>query len=193
MSKLLEGVDPRLQYIIQKLGLDPSRITSGYRSPEENERVKGAKHSQHLSRNAIDYSTAGMSIPDYLDLMKRARALGVGGIGVYGNEKGAGSIHLDIGPERAWGSDYTGATLPEWAKAGLVARGELSEAQKSLYDDEDVASARSRSLMKAGIAQALAAIAPPEDPVPEVRMLQAQRAPGTATKRLGVASLYDFG
>jgi Peptidase M15 len=85
-------------------------VTSGYRDPEHNARVGGAKGSQHIHGNAYDLSTAGMSPQEIGMMIDRAQASGFSGIGVYDN-----SVHFDVGPERAWGPSYHRDSLPSWA------------------------------------------------------------------------------
>ena len=89
-------------------------VISGYRSPEHNASVGGAKGSQHIHGNAVDIDTSAMSHEERLDLIRLASANGITGIGVYKN-----NLHFDVGRRRAWGSDYTSATVPEWAKGAI--------------------------------------------------------------------------
>lgn len=91
-------------------------ITSGFRSPERNAKVGGAKNSAHMRGNAVDVSTAGMSMDDKIKLIQVASAVGIGGIGVYSS----GGLHFDIEGKRAWGDDYHMSSLPQWA-AGVIA------------------------------------------------------------------------
>ena len=90
-------------------------ITSGYRDPAHNAAVGGAKHSQHLDGNAFDISTAGMSQPQIEKLIIDARNAGFGGIGIYN-----GSLHFDVGPQRAWGPSYHADSVPAWAQNALA-------------------------------------------------------------------------
>lgn len=90
-------------------------IVSGYRSPEHNARVGGAKHSQHIHGNAIDINTSMLSPEEKVRLIEVASAEGFQGIGVYKN-----NIHLDMGSRRAWGANYTSATVPGWARTAIA-------------------------------------------------------------------------
>lgn len=71
-------------------------VTSGYRSPSYNKKVRGAERSQHMFCAAVDVQLPGVS---KWELAKYARAMpGRGGVGTYCHS----SIHIDIGPERDW-------------------------------------------------------------------------------------------
>jgi uncharacterized protein YcbK (DUF882 family) len=71
-------------------------VTSGYRSPAYNKKVRGAERSQHMFCAAVDVQLPGVS---KWELAKYARAMpGRGGVGTYCHS----SIHIDIGPERDW-------------------------------------------------------------------------------------------
>lgn len=72
----------------------PFYITSGYRSPEHNAAVDGAKNSYHLRGMAFDISTRNL---DRTELVRVGRQNGFRGVGYYKN-----FIHLDIGPERVF-------------------------------------------------------------------------------------------
>lgn len=91
-------------------------ITSGFRSPERNSKVGGAKNSAHMRGNAVDISTNGMSTDEKVKLIQVASAIGIGGIGVYTS----GALHFDIEGRRAWGDDYHLTSLPQWA-SGVIA------------------------------------------------------------------------
>lgn len=93
----------------------PLKVNSAFRDPEHNARVDGAKHSQHMYGNAFDVDVSGMSIEQRQDLIRRARAAGFSGIGVYAN-----ALHFDVGGDRAWGPDYHRGSLPEWASEAVT-------------------------------------------------------------------------
>lgn len=80
-GKLL--VDPssmdKLQALRTEIG-KPFHIVSGYRSPEHNEAVGGATHSQHLLGKAFDISLANLNRGE---LYEEAVAHGFNGIGQY--------------------------------------------------------------------------------------------------------------
>lgn len=71
-------------------------VTSGYRSPSYNKKVRGAEKSQHMYCAAVDVQMPGVH---KFELAKYARAMrDRGGVGTYCHS----SIHIDIGPERDW-------------------------------------------------------------------------------------------
>lgn len=92
----------------------PLKVTSGYRDPEHNARVGGAKNSQHIHGKAFDVDVSDLSREERVNLITQARAAGFRGIGVYEN-----SLHFDVGGDRAWGPSYGRESLPAWA-AGAV-------------------------------------------------------------------------
>ena len=72
-------------------------VTSGYRSPEHNRRVRGAPRSQHMNCAAADILLEGVS---KWEVARFARSLpGRGGVGTYCHTN---AVHVDIGPERDW-------------------------------------------------------------------------------------------
>lgn len=72
-------------------------VTSGYRSPEYNKRVRGARRSMHMYCAAADIQLEGVS---KWDLANYVRAMpGRGGVGTYCHTN---SVHVDVGPERDW-------------------------------------------------------------------------------------------
>jgi len=76
----------------------PIYINSGYRCPEENQRVGGVSGSYHLLGMAVD-----IHVQDYLlsDLLAFAQEIGFNGIGYYEKRN---FLHLDIRPgqKRVW-------------------------------------------------------------------------------------------
>ena len=72
-------------------------VTSGFRDPEHNLAVGGAKHSMHLSCDAADIQMVGISKWD-LAAYFRSRP-DIGGVGTYCSTS---SIHVDIGARRDW-------------------------------------------------------------------------------------------
>jgi uncharacterized protein YcbK (DUF882 family) len=72
-------------------------VTSGFRSPTFNRRVRGAKNSLHMYCAAADIQVSGVSkwaLAQYLRSLP-----GRGGVGTYCHTD---SIHVDIGPDRDW-------------------------------------------------------------------------------------------
>ncbi|MDN2564791.1 YcbK family protein [Aquibium sp. A9E412] len=75
----------------------PVVVTSGYRNPKHNKRVRGARNSLHMYCAAADVQVDGVS---KWELAKFVRAMpGRGGVGTYCHTN---SVHVDVGPERDW-------------------------------------------------------------------------------------------
>lgn len=72
-------------------------VTSGYRSPSHNRRVRGALHSQHLYCNAVDLYMPGISRDELARYFYGHPSRG--GLGLYCHTK---SIHVDTGRRREW-------------------------------------------------------------------------------------------
>jgi uncharacterized protein YcbK (DUF882 family) len=72
-------------------------VTSGYRSPPNNRRARGAKNSLHMYCAAADIKVEGVTkfeLAQYLRTMP-----GRGGVGTYCHTD---AVHIDVGPERDW-------------------------------------------------------------------------------------------
>ena len=79
----------------------PISITSGYRSPEHNAKVKGAKDSQHVKGTAVDFKVQGLKPKEVAVIVERLIKDGKikqGGIGIYPSW-----VHYDIrGVKARW-------------------------------------------------------------------------------------------
>ena len=72
-------------------------VTSGYRSPAHNRRIRGARRSLHMKCSAADIRVPGVgksSLARYLRSLPDR-----GGVGLYCR---SGSVHIDIGSKRQW-------------------------------------------------------------------------------------------
>ena len=77
----------------------PISITSGYRSPEHNAKVKGAKNSQHIKGTAADIKVRGMTPKEVALVIEELIEQGKikeGGIGIYRTW-----VHYDIRGKKA--------------------------------------------------------------------------------------------
>lgn len=115
----LSGVRPevltRFQQLQNSFGASVP-VVSGFRDPERNAKAGGAKKSRHIQGDALDLDVSNLSTEQRIDLIRKARAAGFAGIGVYPN-----SIHIDTGAPRAWGPSFSRNSLPEWAKEAVNA------------------------------------------------------------------------
>lgn len=93
-----EALD-RLQALRDRLGR-PMIVTSGYRSPEWNRKVGGAKHSMHMAGAAFDIS---MVNHDPEEFERAAREAGFTGFGTYPRRN---FMHIDTGRPRRWGDPF---------------------------------------------------------------------------------------
>ena len=100
-GKLLvnEAALDMLQALRVRLG-KPLIVLSGYRSPEQNRAVGGAKASKHLEGIAFDIAMANHD-PEAFEAA--ARAAGFQGFGFYPR---SGFMHIDLGPARSWGERF---------------------------------------------------------------------------------------
>lgn len=90
------GLIKLLRQVERHYGKKPI-VTSGYRSPAHNRRVRGARRSQHMKCAAADIEVPGVG---KASLARFLRSLpGRGGVGVYCRSR---SVHVDIGPKRQW-------------------------------------------------------------------------------------------
>lgn len=107
------SIDTNLQKLVTKIQSEfgkPIKITSGYRDPERNRRIGGAKRSAHLRHNAVDITFKG-DRDETLRFIEIASKLGAGGIGVYR----PGVIHIDLEGRRSWGPNFSSSSIPGWA------------------------------------------------------------------------------
>ena len=100
-----QGVDvaclkPQLVRMLKKIEAHYGQtvvVTSGYRSPTYNRRVRGAKNSLHMYCAAADIQVGSVG---KWELAKYLRSMpGRGGVGTYCHTN---SVHVDIGPDRDW-------------------------------------------------------------------------------------------
>lgn len=91
------GLKPALQSILdlmrQKYG--EIGVTSGYRSPEVNARVGGAKQSRHMSGRAMDLDMSGFDAATRAALVNDLIQRGATGLITYTNSPNM--LHVDIG------------------------------------------------------------------------------------------------
>lgn len=105
LLKQREGVDvaclkPSLVRMLKKVERHYGKrvvVTSGYRSPSNNRRARGARNSLHMYCAAADIQVDGVT---KWELARYLRSMpGRGGVGTYCHTK---SVHVDVGPERDW-------------------------------------------------------------------------------------------
>lgn len=106
----ISRLDPRVAAMVTGLRekFPQVTLTSGFRDPERNAAVGGARGSQHLHGNAFDFSVRGLPEDQQRAVLQYLRESGAQGFGYYPDSQ---SIHADIGSPRFWGPDKTSASL----------------------------------------------------------------------------------
>lgn len=88
-----------LERLRTHFGSRPITIVSGYRTPEYNRKVGGAKNSQHLYGRAADIAVSGPTADQVhdsvLQLYRDGKLPSIGGLGSYPN-----FTHIDIRPTK---------------------------------------------------------------------------------------------
>ena len=111
------------------------RVTSGFRTPEQNQRAGGAKGSAHLEGKAIDLSLRGLDPQKKAEVLQWWKDQGAGGFGYYPRSD---SAHVDFGSPRAWGPNYSRTSLgqtPEFfQKFASLHTGQPVEGGRTLSD-----------------------------------------------------------
>ena len=120
-SRVKPQVVQGLEAVSQAVGYQ-LQITSGYRSPDYNTEVGGAKKSQHMEGNAVDVVQSGLTVEQRQAFIKAAVDAGFTAIGVYNT-----FTHVDIrgGALRGWGDTGSWRSLPKfpWAIEALEEKG----------------------------------------------------------------------
>jgi hypothetical protein len=94
---VLPEVREKLIAFAQSLGR-PIRLNSGYRTPEYNASIGGARNSMHVQRKAVDVQWPLTGTEGKRQVIQKAIDAGFTGIGCYNS-----FIHIDIGAKRCWG------------------------------------------------------------------------------------------
>lgn len=100
-----EVVDPALYVLLEEIRAEfgePICINSGYRSPEHNAAVGGAKNSFHVKGQAADIRPSmGKPPEEFNSALGRLKVIAnrkcIGGVGFY-----PAFVHVDLGPKRRW-------------------------------------------------------------------------------------------
>lgn len=85
--------------------LGPVRVHSGYRSPEVNAAIRGARFSQHLKGEAADIDVPGHDLAEVMRWIVLASGLTYGQVILEGHSPGNPTwIHASLGPPWRLGS-----------------------------------------------------------------------------------------
>lgn len=99
-SDVPNNLEPNVQKLAESLQVlrdhldEPIRLNSGYRSPEYNKKIGGAKSSQHLKANAADITVKSKTpkeLAAIIETLISQKKMTQGGIGIY-----PGFVHYDV-------------------------------------------------------------------------------------------------
>lgn len=97
----IQELAKNLEIIRSAIGNKKMKISSGYRSPEQNEAVGGKSQSYHMKGMAVDFYVPGMTtkqVRDVIETLISQRKIKQGGIGKYNTW-----VHYDIrGTKARW-------------------------------------------------------------------------------------------
>lgn len=124
LENISDKADKMLTGLINEGVVDKIAVTSGYRDPERNARVGGARYSKHIDGDAIDLHIGHYTDAQKVAVLEAAIRHGARGIGVY---PGGNSLHIDTRETAAtWGyspfGKYQGvhwSKQPAWAQPAL--------------------------------------------------------------------------
>lgn len=88
-----------LQVLRDHLGA-PIHLNSGYRTPDYNRSIGGAKNSMHLQAKAADMTVRDKTpkqLHAIIEKLIKEKKMANGGLGLY-----KGFVHYDVGPVRRW-------------------------------------------------------------------------------------------
>ena len=97
--KNCKEVAQNLQVLRNELGVPVTITGSGYRTPDHNKKVGGAKNSQHLTCSAADINAKGYTpkqLAAKIESLIKVGKMKQGGIGIY-----PGFVHYDIRGKKA--------------------------------------------------------------------------------------------
>lgn len=109
---------------LPELGVTMEVISGGQDGKGEGNRRTGSTRHDHGDAADADFYKEGRKldwnnpddVPLFQEIVKRARANGVTGIGAGDDYMGAGRMHIGFGPEAVWGAGGKGANAPGWLR-----------------------------------------------------------------------------
>jgi len=82
---------------LRALGPEPIVVNDGYRCEEQNKKVGGVPHSEHMQGTAADIRIVGLTLKQMFERAEVVGAFAAGGVGIYDT----GFIHVDVRGKKA--------------------------------------------------------------------------------------------
>lgn len=110
---------------LPELGIEMEVVSGGQAAKGSGGQRTGSTRHDHGNAADADFYMGGRKLdwnnpadqPIFQEIVKRARANGVTGIGAGDDYMGAGRMHIGFGSESVWGADGKGENAPDWLRA----------------------------------------------------------------------------
>jgi hypothetical protein len=123
-----DPLDPRLvsaMSFLPEMGIQMHVISGGQEAAGQGGSRTGSTRHDHGMAADADFYMGGRKLdwnnpsdlPILTDLVQRAKAAGVTGIGAGDDYMGAGRFHVGFGNPGVWGAGGKGANAPDWLRA----------------------------------------------------------------------------
>lgn len=131
---------------LPELGVTMHVISGGQEAAGEGGARTGSTRHDHGNAADVDFYRNGKKIdwnnPDDMPIIReivtRARANGITGIGAGDDYMGPGRFHVGFGAEAVWGANGSSANTPDWLRE-MVGQAPVGRRQTSEYDHSRVA------------------------------------------------------
>jgi hypothetical protein len=147
---------------LPEMGITMDVVSGGQEAAGEGDRRTGSTRHDHGGAADVDFYKDGRKLdwnnpadlPIFQEIVRRAKANGVTGIGAGNEYMGAGRMHVGFGKPAVWGAGGKGENAPDWLKAAYTgASGGGSTPQGSPAPQGNVVAALAGAMSNPWVAQ----------------------------------------
>ena len=132
---------------LPELGVEMKVVSGGQDAKGQGNRRTGSERHDHGNAADVDFYMGGRRLdwnnpddaPIFSEIVKRARASGVTGIGAGDDYMGAGRMHVGFGPEAVWGAGGKGENAPDWLRQAYGGQSRVGTGPQVAYNGPSVA------------------------------------------------------